>query len=199
MRTEITEIGKNLPNYDLFDVGSRTKCWQQFQIVCEKGTKNRVFSTVKPDFCFVKCKICDKIYVYASTFGTSTLNRHKCKGIDKNNNEESVEVANTEQKERVNQKLMIACIKDSRPFEFAAGEGFLEFVQELIDVAQNSDYRIDAKTLIWHPTTISRNIHGIKIQCSKTLSNILLDLENDGIGISFSCDIWTDGTNKVSL
>lgn len=195
VKAEILEIENNLENYEFSTVKSETICWKKFQTTINKVTKNRIFSNAKPGHCFVKCNDCDKIYLYASKTGNTQLNRHNCKETSKNLG--ILHAANNEQKKNVNEKLTIACISDGRPFEMVAGTGFLNFVQAVVDEAQQSEHRIDARSLIYHPTTISRHVHGIKEKCVESLIPILQALEKQNIGIAYSADIWTDSTNKV--
>lgn len=195
VKSEILEIKNNLTNFDFCEVKSETQCWKKFKVAVNKDTKSRFFSDAKPGHCFVKCNDCDKIYVYSSKTGNTQLNRHGCRETTKTRG--LLQAATSEQKVNVNKKLTIACIVDARPFELVAGDGFLDFVQELIDTAQESDHPIDARSLIYHPTTISRHVHEIKEQCTDKLTIILQGQEKQKIGIAFSTDIWTDSTNKV--
>jgi hypothetical protein len=189
------DVKNTLDSYDFTDVSGKAQCWQKFQIVLKKGSTERIFSKTKPDHCFVKCKTCDDIYIYCSDQASTSLNRHKCKNVEEC--VEEVKVASVDQKLRINKKLMIMCVKDGRPFEISKSAGFIDFVQEVIDVSRGLDYRLDAKTLLWHPTTISRNVHNLKMECADELKMRLIKQESDNVGIAFSTDIWTDSTNKV--
>lgn len=186
--------------YDVVDIEANTGCWKRFQALLYKNTKSRVFSVNKPLFSFVKCRICDKVYGHNSKDGTTTLNRHKCRD---GKTDEAISSSNTLQpaslieKQIIGKKITIMCIKDSRPYEMASGDGFAEYTQAVIDIAQNSTHRLDARTLIPHPTTISRNTHDIKELCVNQLKSKLFEMEVDSVGMAFTLDIWTDGTNKV--
>ncbi len=139
--------------------------------------------------------MCPQVYTQGPTSATSSLNRHKCPGSP-----DSVVVsqsASQTQKQLIADKLTVLCILDSRPFEMVAGQGFIQYTQAVIDVAQSCQNRIDAKTLISHPTTISRKTHGIKNECVKKLAEILKRLEEELVGMAFSADIWSDSSNQV--
>jgi hypothetical protein len=123
------------------------------------------------------------------------MNRHKCS--EQSNSSDSKTPATLAQKQLIAEKLTMLCIKDSRPFEMVSGEGFLQYTQAVIDMVRGCDSHIDAKTLLAHPTTISRKTSEIKKLCVRKLAEILLNMEKDLIGMAYTADIWTDNTNQV--
>jgi hypothetical protein len=125
--------------------------------------------------------------------GSSGLNRHRCKakGLD-----EALQEPASESKKRVTKKLSLMCIKDSRPFEAVYGEGFLDVCQELLDIQYESKGKLNARSIVCHPTTVSRNIHGIRDSCVLQIINLLEEIEEADVGFAFSTDLWTDSSTS---
>lgn len=157
----------------------------------------KVFSKSEPDKNFVKCGTCGKIYGFSITLGTSTLNRHICKQSS-NNDPAELNSANVEQKKIVTESLVKFCTTDCRPFGVVDGKAFLDFAQTLLDVQHKSNRRLNANSLICHSTTVSRNVHSLKVKCVEKLIKSFSEVEIDDVGIGFSTDVWTDTSSKVN-
>lgn len=148
---------------------------------------------------FVICKNCEHIFKHDYKTGTSTLKRHKCSSIDKQQKITSyLSGKNTPKvaKDLINQKITNFVCRDLRPFDIIIGQGFREFSQELINIG--SIYGcLKVDDLLPHPTTVSRNI--IK-EAESVKSNITDKLKDifELNGGAFTSDMWTDDYRKIS-
>jgi hypothetical protein len=81
------------------------------------------------------------------------------------------------------------CIKDLRPFDVVEDEGFMELASCLINLGAKYD-NVEAKQILPHSTTVSRNIHKIEKENRQELINKLKPLLTSLYPpISYTCDL----------
>ena len=162
---------------------------------------------------FASCNNCAEVYSWNSKNGTTTLSKHssKCTLVRLSNRgvpmgqalmtEFIVKVTKPTMKER--EKVTSACVKmcaqDFRPFHAVGCEGFVNLVQQCMDIANKSHGRMLAKDLLPSPSTVSRNVQAVQDTVVNALSETFYQHSNkDGIGLAFTTDMYTENFTKLS-
>ena len=78
--------------------------------------------------------------------------------------------------------------QDIFPFETISGQGFVQLVQQALEIQHSQQHLLDAKDLLSHPTTISRKIKDRAASVREKLSSDLHDAFSQG-HVSFTTDI----------
>ncbi len=133
--------------------------------------------------------------------GTSTLKRHQCASHP--SGQPTIESAmgsathdpNAKASQLHKDLITRHCVdficKDLRPFNSVAGAGFMGFVQCLLKIQHESPKLLSAKSLVPHPTTVSRSVHSRAESLRSSLSASLQDAFRIS-RVSFTSDMWTD-------
>lgn len=100
-------------------------------------------------------------------------------------------------KRTLTSKIVEFCGKDVRPMEVISGDGFKNLAQCLVEIGAKHG-NIDVKTILPHPTTVSRHIIDVKNALHEELfsmiRNAMLNSE-----CSATTDMWTDDFKKNSF
>lgn len=126
------------------------------------------------------------------------MKRHKCKATTNqptitdiiSTNSASSKVSQAD-KDYVTRACVDFVCKDLRPFNTIEGDGFTSLVQKLLDLQHKSSTRLDAKSLLPHPTTVSRNLQ-TKASSVRSSLNVSIQEAFRVSRVSFTSDMWTD-------
>uniref|UniRef100_H3AVU8 HAT C-terminal dimerisation domain-containing protein n=1 Tax=Latimeria chalumnae TaxID=7897 RepID=H3AVU8_LATCH len=99
-------------------------------------------------------------------------------------------------KSEITDKCVILCYKDIRPFETVSGKGFIELVQELINVGATYGRVSAGSSVLPHPSTISRRCRDIAEQKRKELIS-QIDILLSDVSVGMTTDMWTDDYRKI--
>lgn len=174
---------------------SKSDVWKQFGIVTNDGE----------DLDYVACKLCHTAITYMGRqTGTSTMKRHKCRVVSNQASIVShcvsgVSSISKSDKDTVTRACADFVCKDLRPFSTVSGDGFIQLVQSVIDVQRKHNTRLNAKDLLPHPTTVSRNVEKRAAAVLTELADLLQDAFLNGGQVSFTGDIWTDSHRQRSF
>jgi hypothetical protein len=98
----------------------------------------------------------------------------------------------TKEREKVTSACVKMCAQDFRPFHAVGCEGFVNLVQQCMDIANKSHGRMLAKDLLPSPSTVSRNVQAVQDTVVNALSETFYQHSNkDGIGLAFTTDMYT--------
>ena len=159
---------------------------------------------------FASCNKCAEVYSCNSRHGTTTLSKHsaKCGKVGLSNltgqalmSEFIMKITKptTKEREKVTNACVKMCAQDFRPFNTVGCEGFVNLVQQCMDIASKSHGRMLARDLLPSPSTVSRNVQAVKDLVVHSLSETLYQHSNtDGIGLAFTTDMYTENFTKVS-
>ncbi len=89
------------------------------------------------------------------------------------------------------------CAKDIRPMEIISGKGFSKLAQHLISIGATFG-NAEIKTILPHPTTISRNVAKVKEELHRKMFPIVEKAMKDG-ECSATTDMWTEDYKKRSF
>jgi hypothetical protein len=135
--------------------------------------------------------------------GTSNLIKHKCETGQKNiTSFISVKAEVKKPEVSLNLKslatlqLVKFVFKEIMPFEIASGNGFVEMAQFLIDVGTKYGAE-NAKELLHHPTTISRNLNKNATVLQDSVSKEDRDVFS-GVSGAITLDLWSDVYRKIN-
>lgn len=170
---------------------SKTKVWQNFEIICYKGVSQK----------FARCIKCKLILGYKSKTGTASLLRHKCIRplLKLSDNQSSLDtflktkkLNDAKKKEIANMQLYFIA-RDLRPVDVTEGDGFLKFCQYLINTG--SDYgKLKITDVLSSRRTIMRTVIPQKVEEIKES----IRREIGKTHVSLTSDLWTDDFKKRS-
>lgn len=86
------------------------------------------------------------------------------------------------------------CAKDIRPMEIIAGKGFVRLAQHLVSIGATFG-NVGIKTILPHPTTISRNVAKVKEELHQQMFPIIEKAIENG-ECSATTDMWTEDYKK---
>ncbi|KAH9366339.1 hypothetical protein HPB48_006209 [Haemaphysalis longicornis] len=172
----------------------KSQVWNHFLEVVDAHTLSSVG--------YVQCKNCKAFFAYdGGKTGTSHLNRHKCKtagnttAITSFFAEKKTQVSSSV-KDNVTTACVKWCAKDMRPFDVVCDDGFIKVADELIAIGAKYG-SVSAKTVIPHPTTVSRRISEVANELREALMPEIQSAMKDG-RCSMTLDMWTDDYKKVA-
>ncbi|KAK7886829.1 hypothetical protein WMY93_026450 [Mugilogobius chulae] len=170
----------------------KSDIWSRFHIVVDKDNMHLDYAS---------CKSCKKILGYTGKTGTSGLRRHTCSTLLGQSTlsfkPKETETLPLKVKQDILQTCVNLCCKDIRPFDIVAGEGFIEFVEHIVDVTAKYK-KFDVKKALPHPTTLSRHIESSAQSLqAKIISEMRPIIQVYGCAIT--SDIWTEDYHKTSF
>lgn len=173
---------------------AKSDVWKQFKQVHDTSTNETIGA--------VQCIKCKVILSYSSSkTGSSHLKRHVCKvltgqsRIDTHFTTKEKEIKK-EIKDSVTKACVTLCSKDVRPFDIVSGSGFINFAQTLLQIGATYG-NLDAKNLLPHPTTVSRNTEKeMERVRNELISKVQLLI--DSRSCSATTDMWTDPFKHLS-
>ncbi|OCU00242.1 hypothetical protein XELAEV_18006023mg [Xenopus laevis] len=185
--------------YQLIDYSSKRKSdvWKSFGVIFTD--ENEQING------YVACKECQKVMVYDShKTGTSSLRKHSCtlslpRRATINNffPRKNFRASTHQDKEKITRLAVKYVCKDIRSFESINGDGFYELAQGLVDIGACVG-RVDVRTLLPDPTTVSRNTNKYADEVRQSLiSELKKNLGKHGQG-AITLDMWTDDYRKIS-
>jgi hypothetical protein len=105
----------------------------------------------------------------------------------------------TRELEKVTNACAMMCAQDFRPFCAVDCEGFVNLVQQCMDIANMSHSCMLAQDLVPFPSTVSRNVQALKDLVVNSLFETFYQHSNkDGIGLAFTTDVYTENFTKLS-
>lgn len=164
---------------------------------------------------FASCNKCAEVYSCNSRNGTTTLSKHsaKCGEVICLSNlfhprkgqalmTEFImkkSKPTTKDREKVTNACVKMCAQDFRPFNSVGCDGFVNLVQQCMDIASKSHGHMLARDLLPSPSTVSRNVETVKDLVVNSLSETFYQHSNkEGIGLAFTTDMYTENFTKLS-
>lgn len=81
-------------------------------------------------------------------------------------------------------------MENCRPFQLVADTGFHKVAKFLLSVGANFGTNVDIRSILPHPTTISRNIMNVY---NKHFNKIKTEINSvKSVGFGLTSDLWTD-------
>ncbi|CAF4238185.1 unnamed protein product [Rotaria magnacalcarata] len=156
---------------------------------------------------FLQCTKCLSIFSYdVNKTGSSTHKSHaqNCLGGGAASTSKNQDISDMFSKDKISltsSKAAFAeacakfCAYDLRSFETVNGQGFELLCQSLLDIAHKHPHRIQAKSIISDPTTISRKVQKLAEENrSELINRLLFDLKKIKL-FGITTDFWK---NKYS-
>ena len=154
----------------------------------------------KMEMDFVSCDKCAKILVNnGHKSGTSRLRRHTCSVLPGQSKLlfKDKQLLPTHIKQETTEKCVEVCCLDIRPYDFVAGKGFVDIVQNFVNVAAKYG-KFDVKDVLPHPTTVSRHVEGRAQALQASLAAEIKPII-ETYGCAITTDIWTEDYHKTSF
>lgn len=187
---EKCENGQN--QFIFVDSTRRSSVWKKFQFIVDVDG-NKLESSAKVNFYFIRCKECGQVKDYNSLKGTNSLLNHSCTKIS---NEKFCE-ASADEKSKATAAVTKFVIQDLRPFETVNGEGFLNFLQQILIIQHKNKSLLHARSLIPDASTIGRHVHEECFKSKESVKTLFKEINESDVGIAFGIDAWKDPSNKV--
>ena len=116
------------------------------------------------DTVYAACKHCVVLVKYSTESGTSGLKRHKCKLNASENHAKVTSYVKRKLpvgvKSLLTNKIARMCSQDLRPFAVVEGQGFINVVQELLDIGSRYGGSMLAEDVLPCARTVSRHVAG---------------------------------------
>lgn len=100
----------------------------------------------------------------------------------------------TKEKQIITHKVVEFCARDVRPYEIITGQGFLNLVQYFVSIGAKYG-EIDVKTVLPHPTTVSRHVSDVRDEMQAKVLPIIEEAINKG-ECAATTDGWSDNYKK---
>ncbi|KAK3925971.1 Transposable element Hobo transposase [Frankliniella fusca] len=188
--------------YELEEDSPRKKSemWLVFKTVIDSKSKKSAG--------YIYCQECKKVQAYNHKKGTSTAKKHGCvKKATRNQGAAGRNVgggggplvpliAPTQAaKKQVLRSSVLYCAKDLAPFQSVQGEGFLDLVQNILDIGFQATGRVDARRLMPDRTTVSRNMEDMAGEIKLKFIPLVKEAIRNNT-CAATTDMWTQENNR---
>lgn len=198
---------------------TRSAVWQTTHFVHHRGdepSRRVTFQAQDRVNEFVACVRCKTVWAHSPTSGTKTLKQHKCPGLlivaadtgavsptatgsAQIHEQASHARPSLDDRDRVTDALTDFCAQDVLPFSTVAGQGFMNMIQTVLDVAAKYNKRLvvdDVVTCL--PTDVRENVAMRARSGRAALQRKLHTHLSTGVYTACSLDMWSDDAKQIA-